>query len=434
MKRIPKINPSTGIVLVLLITTSITIYGLKTLQDQNAADDWVTRSRAVIATTDQVLLGVVNMENGFRGYMLSGREDFLVPFHSGKALYETSIQLLFDLTDDNSSQEVRWKEIQTLENLWEMDWAAKGIQLRQDINAGKISSSGVISYVVPEGSQEIMVAIRQKLADGKQEEEGLLAQRLQTVHTANTWAYGVMIVGIFISVILGLTTGIFLTRTNAKNVEQIELQQLLLEARDKERMQIARDLHDGPIQELIAATYTIQEIADEHGEPWFGEELSTIRAPILEIIGDLRAYAMELRSPVLKQFGLEKAIQSHLEGVSCRHPELSIQFEASQEDDLLPEDCRNALFRIFQEALSNILRHSRASEVVITYGQQNGEAVLEIKDNGVGFEPPVNLLELARQGHLGLVGMRERAEAIGAQLEIKSHPGQGTSMRIVVHI
>ena len=86
--------------------------------------------------------------------------------------------------------------------------------------------------------------------------------------------------------------------------------------------------------------------------------------------------------------------------------------------ELLPEEMRLALFRIFQECLTNIAKHARATQVTIRLEKTEEAAVLEIQDNGVGFEVPQDWLELARQGHLGLVGMRERAEAVGGRLAI----------------
>ncbi len=90
------------------------------------------------------------------------------------------------------------------------------------------------------------------------------------------------------------------------------------------------------------------------------------------------------------------------------------------------------LFRICQEALTNAAKHAQASEVRIRLAVTRSQVSLEIRDNGGGFVVPADWVELARQGHLGLVGMRERAEAVGGSMEISSQPGQGTRIQVVV--
>ena len=148
---------------------------------------------------------------------------------------------------------------------------------------------------------------------------------------------------------------------------------------------------------------------------------------------ELRAYAMELRPPILAKMGLESTIRSHLESYQARHPGLEILFEAAQEDhDILPEDIRVTLFRIYQESLNNAVRHSRAKQIEVKFLKTGRQASLEIRDNGVGFEMPGDWLTLARQGHLGLVGMQERIQAVGGTLELESAPGQGLLVRAII--
>jgi signal transduction histidine kinase len=106
--------------------------------------------------------------------------------------------------------------------------------------------------------------------------------------------------------------------------------------------------------------------------------------------------------------------------------------DADQEGGLLPEDIRLALFRIYQEGMNNIAKHSPGSQVHILFHKDEKDAHLEISDNGPGFEVPEDWLTLARTGHLGLVGMSERAEAVGGRLKVDSAPGQGTRVQVIV--
>ena len=217
---------------------------------------------------------------------------------------------------------------------------------------------------------------------------------------------------------------------------QIEVQRRLLEQREQERLQIARDLHDGPVQELTGVNYQLEGMlhADflRSDDAAIVDKLRALRETIQDQISELRAYASELRPPTLAKFGLGKAIRSHSDTFQEKHPEIRIHFEEAQTGSLLPDEMRVGLFRIYQEALTNIAKHAQATEIRIRFEKTAELAVLEIRDNGVGFEVPQDWLGLARQGHLGLVGLRERAEAIGGTVEISSHPGQGTCVQVTV--
>ncbi len=213
---------------------------------------------------------------------------------------------------------------------------------------------------------------------------------------------------------------------------QIELQHRLLEQREQERLQIARDLHDGPVQELTGAIFILRSLPLDQCPPEITQKLGDLRTTLQEQIKELRDYAGELRPPALAKFGLAKALQSHLESFQEKNPGIRVRLEASPAGDALPESLSLALFRICQEALTNAAKHGRASEVRIRLAVTRSQVSLEIRDNGGGFVVPADWVELARQGHLGLVGMRERAEAVGGHLEIYSQPGKNTRLVVVV--
>jgi PAS domain S-box-containing protein len=214
---------------------------------------------------------------------------------------------------------------------------------------------------------------------------------------------------------------------------QIELQRRLLEQRERERQQIARDLHDGPVQELTGAAFALQGLMLDCADADTRQQIEAIRTSLQEQVSDLRGYAQELRPPALSKFGLEVAIRSHLDTFQEKHPSLKIDFVvADQDGGRLPEVVRVACYRIYQESLTNIVKHAQATQVGIRLSIIPAELKLEIWDNGTGFEIPKDWLELARHQHLGLVGIRERAEAIGGSVEIVSTKDAGT--RIAVKI
>jgi PAS domain S-box-containing protein len=215
---------------------------------------------------------------------------------------------------------------------------------------------------------------------------------------------------------------------------QRDLQHRLIEQREQERLRIARDLHDGPVQALIAATYTLHILRSENIPPEIVPVLEYIRDALLEQVNFLRAYAGELRPPILSTFGLAKTIRSHLEDTQQKHPGIRFHLEDAPDSPVLPDPACVTLFRIYQEGISNILRHARATEVIIRLTVTDQQAILDIQDNGVGFEIPKDWLDLARLDHLGLVGMYERMESVRGTLSIDSQPDQGTRIRVALPI
>lgn len=209
-----------------------------------------------------------------------------------------------------------------------------------------------------------------------------------------------------------------------------ELQKRMNDQREQERQQFVRDLHDGPMQGLIALTYAIHEILLDNLNPALAPRLESIQTDLIEEIAALRAYAMEIRPPMLSKFGLEQTIRTHAETFQNKHPGISIQLEMNQTGALLAETTRLALYRIYQEALMNIVKHLQRldAQVYVRLEKDENQVRLEIQDNGPGFTVPEQWMDLVCEGHLGLVGMRERAEALGGQLEIQSNLGEGTSV------
>lgn len=214
--------------------------------------------------------------------------------------------------------------------------------------------------------------------------------------------------------------------------ELAELQRRRLENEEANRLYLAQELHDGPVQELYGVSYALNEMKDALSDEVRSTRLAATQATVQRVIQALRATFSELRPPALAPFGLEKAIRSHAEQFQAAHPELEMELNLTPDGQTLPERVRLVLFRIYQEALNNIVRHAEAHYILIRFVMDPEQATLEVQDDGRGFEAQDRLIDLARQGHLGLVGISERTEAIGGQLQIISAPGEGTRVRVVV--
>ncbi len=214
--------------------------------------------------------------------------------------------------------------------------------------------------------------------------------------------------------------------------ELAEVQRRLLDRVEAERLELAQELHDGPIQELYGLTYQLSFLTSKLEQTEAREEINSLQERLQKVIRSLRSTAGELRPPTLTPFGLEKAIRSHADEFLKEFPTIKAQLDLMPDEKTLPERMRLALFRIYQVALTNVVRHAQASQVTIRLQLDNETVLLEIADDGCGFVVPERWISFAREGHLGLVGATERAEAIGGQLLVESEPGKGTRMKVLV--
>jgi PAS domain S-box-containing protein len=223
-----------------------------------------------------------------------------------------------------------------------------------------------------------------------------------------------------------------ITENRRLQTETEELKSRLLDAAESERLQLAQELHDGPMQELYAMTYALEalrpELTGESGAAILGE----LKDHLLGVIHSLRGMAGEMRPPALAPYGLERAIRSHAETVERSAPDLQLELHLDEDGQTLSERKRLALYRIYQVALNNIVRHAGATQVLVRLKLEAEQVRLEVRDNGRGFRVPTRWIELARQGHMGLVGAFERTEALGGQFSVTSQPGQGTQICVVL--
>jgi PAS domain S-box-containing protein len=227
--------------------------------------------------------------------------------------------------------------------------------------------------------------------------------------------------------------GILENITDQKRIEleMAELNNRLQNSMELERLRLAQELHDNPMQSLYSAIYRIEELRGA-ADPELKEALGDVKQHIQNVLQDLRATAKELRPPTIFNFGLENAIRSHANDILEKHPNLSIYLSLAHDRQILPEKVRLALFRIFQQSLANVLRHAKATEVHVRFSFDAEEAHLEITDNGTGFEVPHNWIDFVRQGHYGLAGSAERANALGGVFKVQSKPGNSTTIRVTI--
>ena len=213
---------------------------------------------------------------------------------------------------------------------------------------------------------------------------------------------------------------------------QLEVEKRLMEHREIERQELAYRLHEGPIQTLSGLGFSLHLAREMAGDGEASSVIQQIGDELKRLIVELRRVTYELRPAGLARFGLEKAIRIYVEDFHEHHPEIKIYLSLEKQANRLPENDNLVLFRILQESLTNVARHANASEVNVSISVENRKVRMEIRDNGQGFDVHYDWLKLIRQGRFGLVGMKERAEAIGGKLKIKSIHNEGTTIQVII--
>lgn len=200
-------------------------------------------------------------------------------------------------------------------------------------------------------------------------------------------------------------------------------------AQEDERMRLARELHDDTIQAVIALKQRVQlaqkSVKDQHGRQSLNE-LETLAEQTIE---NLRRLTRALRPIYLEDLGLVTALEM-LTRETSQNNHLVVDFQKTGEERRLTREVELSLYRIAQEALNNVVKHSKATHADLKIVFDTSEIKMEVSDNGSGFMVPKSPTEFAPNGHFGLMGMHERADLIGARLEIESALGKGTRLMV----
>ncbi len=212
-----------------------------------------------------------------------------------------------------------------------------------------------------------------------------------------------------------------------------ELLRKVISAQEDERKRLARELHDETSQTLSALAMKIETALTAWPTAASRERLAEAKQLTVRILEELHRLIFDLRPSVLDDLGLVSAIRWYAE----RHLEkrgIAVRCEFSGFGARLMPELETALFRVTQEAITNIAKHSGADAVLIQCLQHDDRISIEIEDDGKGFEPASLPPPAARERGLGLLGMRERVELFGGTLELDSAPGRGTRIAVTVPV
>ncbi len=207
--------------------------------------------------------------------------------------------------------------------------------------------------------------------------------------------------------------------------------QQITRAQEEERKRIARELHDDTIQYLVVLARELDDLAyrskglsqDER------QHMENLRQQINSIMEGVRRMSHDLRPAILDRLGLLPALE-WLASNMTEHSGIDVQIKTQGPERRLPAEVELVLFRIAQEALSNVRRHSRANSAEVAVAFSDDKIKMTVRDNGRGFALRDKVGDLLKEGRLGLAGMQERVQLLNGNIKIESEPGKGTTITV----
>jgi len=213
-----------------------------------------------------------------------------------------------------------------------------------------------------------------------------------------------------------------------------ELQRQLADAQEEERRRISRELHDHMGQHLAALILGLETLKDSVANPRDRRRVQRLQALASALGSEVHDLALELRPTALDDLGLYSALRHYADQWSGRY-DIPVDVHSNGLDrPRLPPAIETALYRIVQEGLTNVARHAHATRASVIVEQRNGIVQLILEDDGRGFPVDGVLNAPLSRGHLGVLGMRERAVLAGGTLDIESAPDRGTTLFVRVPV
>lgn len=424
----------------------------------SAAAEWVGRTHEVLASIARTQAALVDIQNGHRGFTISGDERDLAPYEEGRLELPREMALLRKLLADDKAQRER---VARLEEAVRPRLASAAALIEARRTGGFAAAKAIVDSGRP---TDEMNEVRQVLRELEEQENLLLARRLahQGQRLQDFWiGMATLLCMLFAALTLLYVQirrrrvterrlidseeelhrlNVSLESTVEKRTQQLKdaneelkraeqrLRQLsarLITVQEQERRHIARELHDETGQALtVIRLHLADALKGREGI----ERLPECMGVVDRTIAQIRNMALNLRPTMLDDLGLVDA----LEWVLVQQAKAAGWKPRFHADDLvlgeLDPDVNTACFRIAQEALTNAARHAKAREVRVQLWLDEGEGMLRlaVTDDGIGFDPQQAATAAQRQSHFGLVSMAERADLVGGSLEIESAPERGT--------
>jgi signal transduction histidine kinase len=224
---------------------------------------------------------------------------------------------------------------------------------------------------------------------------------------------------------VGITLNTLLDRLTEDRARLRRLAAQVISAQDEERARVARELHDSTAQILAAVMLQLGAAARESTTGSLDQRIATLRELAAEALEEVRSMAHTMHPRILDDLGLAAALEWLARQTGTQDESLDVRVVADAGTSTIPAPLASVLYRVAQEALRNVVRHAGATQATLRLRTDGGAAVLEVTDDGQGFD--VRSAEERRPG-MGLFSMRERVALVNGRLVVNSGPGRGTSV------
>jgi signal transduction histidine kinase len=397
------------------------------------SEKWVVHTHEVQAALGSVDSAVVTVGRACSGFVITGGADFLSSFEVALPKVPQALQNLRELTKDNPEQQKLCTRLEEL-TARRVDLFRESVELKMTAPQDQQGQADVSRRGLPLGSE--ITSTMQQMRD---EEQRLLGARSASSKRLFILAIVVLMVTFILALIMfsihyQLLTAELDAREQAERTVRDSEKSLrsltgrLLELQDEERRRFSRELHDSLGQYLAAVKMNLDMFSNSQPR---NKLLSEAIHLLDQSIAETRTISHLLHPPLLDEAGFLSAAKWYLDGFAQRS---GIAVKADLPDDLgrLPKPVELGLFRVLQESLTNIHRHSGSSRAEVALKLFPGKVILEVRDFGHGI-PPERLKSFEARGAnfgVGLAGMRERLRELGGQLEIRS--GNGTIISVTM--
>src|SRR6185437_9538386 len=227
-------------------------------------------------------------------------------------------------------------------------------------------------------------------------------------------------------------SGVLAEELARAHADRIDLLRQTIESQELERRRVARELHDSVGQYLVLLRFGIRSLENRlRGDAWLLERLAEMRQHTTDIGEEVRRLAWELRPAALDGLGLERAVSQFINEWSSRFG-ISVEFHFGLGSERPPAEIETTLYRVFQEAMTNVAKHAEADHVGVLIEEADNKIRMVIEDNGRGFsQAELGKGEVSRRG-FGRLGISERAALAGGTFEVETAPGRGTHLFIIL--
>ena len=414
MSSTGKANAALAAAVTLLILSSCAAY--LAFARLRTSQEWVQHTRDVQRSLDQFSTTATRASRLRAEYVDSGDVSILQRQSQAVVEVRNALSAIQHLTADNVGQQRNFRKLAELTDQ-RIALMEKAIDLKRAGQSTPEGQAAILRQIT--ATADMMDQVLQIMNDG---EQGLLTNRQERERSSFTVIAGILVTSLFLALFLFLIHHQLLTDQVRERVRaeaaQRALSARLLTLQDEERRRFARELHDSVGQHLAAMKMGISLLQNKlPGDSMLQDCLNLLD----DSIAETRTISHLLHPPLLDEAGLNSATRWFVEGFAQRSG-VEVNLEIHDGEERLSDAIELVLFRVLQEGLTNVHRHSGAKQADVSLNIVGNNVILRVKDHGRGLPPDVlqNLREDGTGGGVGLAGMTERIREIGGQLEINS--------------